>query len=189
MTRSVKSEKEEMLAGRLYDASDPALVAERLRARELLFAFNHSPAAARDTRRELLSELFAELGAGALIEPPFHCDYGYNVTFGQGSYANVSCVFLDVMPIRVGSGVLFGPAVQLYAATHPLSPEERATGLELGAPITIEDGAWIGGGTVVCPGVTVGKGAVIGAGSVVTRDVPPRVVAAGNPCRVLRPIP
>lgn len=189
MARNVRSEKEEMLAGRLYDASDSVLVAERLRAREVLFAFNNSEPADKEKRRALLGELFAELGENSLIEPSFHCDYGYNISFGKGSYANVGCVFLDVMPIRIGSEVLVGPAVQLYAATHPLSPEARASGLELGAPITIEDRVWVGGGTVVCPGVTIGKGSVIGAGSVVTRDIPERVVAVGNPCRVVRPIP
>src|SRR6478609_6481727 len=108
MARSVSSEKEEMLAGRLYDASDPVLVEERLHARELLYAFNHSAASARDTRHELLCKLFAELGVGSLIEPPFHCDYGYNITFGPGSYANVGCVFLDVVKIHIGRDVLFG---------------------------------------------------------------------------------
>jgi maltose O-acetyltransferase len=189
MARNVRSEKEEMLAGRLYDASDPELVAERLRARDLLFAFNGSLPADKEKRRALLGDLFAQFGESSLIEPIFHCDYGYNISFGKGSYANVGCVFLDVMPIRIGNEVLFGPAVQLYAATHPLAPEERATGLELGAPITIEDRVWVGGGTVVCPGVTIGKGSVIGAGSVVTRDIPERVVAVGNPCRVVRHIP
>jgi maltose O-acetyltransferase len=184
----MRSEKTEMLAGRAYDASDPTLVAERLRARELLHAFNHSPPSEKAERRRILTELFASFGPDATIEPHFHCDYGYNVSFGCGSYANVSCVFLDVVPIRIGDRVLLGPAVQLYAATHPVSPEERATGRELGRPIVVEDDVWIGGASIICPGVTIGRGSVIGAGSVVTRDVPARVVAAGNPCRVLRAV-
>ncbi len=184
----MRSEKAEMLAGRLYDASDPTLVAERLRARELLHSFNHSLPTEKEERRRILSELFGSFGPDATIEPHFHCDYGYNVSFGRGSYANVGCVFLDVLPIQIGSGVLLGPAVQIYAATHPISPEERATGRELGRPIVVEDHVWIGGGSILCPGVTIGHGSVIGAGSVVTRDVPARVVAAGNPCRVLRSV-
>ena len=124
--------------------------------------------------------------ASVAITPPFQCDYGYNITLGEGVYFNVNCVVLDVAPVRIGARTLMGPGVQLYTASHPMSPEERAGGLELGVPITIGEDVWIGGGAIVCPGVTIGDGAVIGAGSVVTRDVPARVFAAGNPCRVIR---
>ncbi|MEO6748506.1 MAG: sugar O-acetyltransferase, partial [Casimicrobiaceae bacterium] len=132
--------------------------------------------------------LAALLGRGvtARIDPPFFCDYGYNIELGDNVYFNVNCVVLDVCRVRIGHNTLLGPGVHIYAATHPMSPAERATGLEAGKPVTVGDDVWIGGGAIVCPGVTIGKGAVIGAGSVVTRDVPPGVFAAGNPCRVVR---
>jgi maltose O-acetyltransferase len=169
-----------MLAGELYDASDPELTAARARARELLARFNVRP------DRSLLEELLASVGAEALIEPPFHCDYGFNISVGERFYANVNCVFLDCAPISIGDRVLFGPAVQLYAATHPVDAETRRRGLEHALPITIGDDVWIGGGAIVLPGVTIGDRAVIGAGSVVAKDVAADVVAVGNPCRPLR---
>jgi maltose O-acetyltransferase len=175
-----------MLAGELYDASDPELAAERARARELLARFNARP------HRALLDELFASVGQDATIEPPFHCDYGFNISVGDRFYANVNCVFLDCAPIAIGDRVLFGPAVQLYAATHPVDAETRRRGLEYALPIAIGDDVWIGGGAIVLPGITIGDRAVIGAGSVVAKDIPADVVAVGNPCRPvhqLEPIP
>ena len=169
-----------MLGGELYDASDPELTAARARARELLARFNVRP------DRSLLEELLASVGAEALIEPPFHCDYGFNISVGERFYANVNCVFLDCAPISIGDRVLFGPAVQLYAATHPVDAETRRRGLEHALPITIGDDVWIGGGAIVLPGRAIGAGAVVGAGSVVTRDVPAGSLVAGNPSRPLR---
>lgn len=166
-----------MLAGEPYDASDPELTAARTRARELLARFHVRP------ERSVLEELFASVGPEAVIEPPFHCDYGFNVSVGERFYANVNCVFLDCAPISIGDRVLFGPAVQLYAATHSLDAEMRRRGLEYALPITIGDDVWVGGGAIVLPGVTIGDRAVIGAGSVVVKDVPADVVAVGNPCR------
>jgi maltose O-acetyltransferase len=174
------SERERMLAGELYDASDPELVAARGRARGLLVRYNAEPDST------LLRELLGEVGAGAVVEPPFHCDYGENVTVGERFYANAGCVFLDCAPIRFGDRVLLGPAVHVYAATHPVDAEKRRRGLEYALPVTIGNDVWIGGAAVVLPGVTVGERAVVGAGSVVTSDVPADVVAAGNPCRPLR---
>jgi maltose O-acetyltransferase len=174
------SEKERMLTGELYDASDPELTAARARARELLARFNAQPG------RALLEELLASVGRDATIEPPFHCDYGFNISVGDGFYANVNCVFLDCAPISIGDRVLFGPAVQLYAATHPVDAATRRSELECALPITIGDDVWIGGGAIVLPGVTIGDRAVIGAGSVVTTEIPTDVVAVGNPCRPLR---
>ncbi|HSE89447.1 MAG TPA: sugar O-acetyltransferase, partial [Candidatus Binatia bacterium] len=120
------------------------------------------------------------------MQPPFYCDYGANIELGKRVFFNFNCVVLDVAPVRVGSGVLFGPAVQIYAATHPLSAAERRTSLELGRAVEVGDEVWVGGGAIICPGVRVGARSVIGAGSVVTRDIPEGVFAAGNPCRVIR---
>lgn len=172
--------RELMLAGELYDATDPELEELRDRARELLRSFNAS------ADQSLLPTLLGRVGESAWIEPPFHCDYGTNIAIGAHFYANAGCVVLDCAAIEIGDRVLFGPAVQVYAATHPLDVETRRRGFDLARPVSIGDDVWIGGGAILLPGVTVGARAVVGAGSVVTRDVPADVVAAGNPCRVLR---
>jgi len=184
----VKSEKEKMLAGEPYRASDPELSAERRRARLLFKEFNDSRPDEREKRARLLQQLIPRSGRGLWIEPPFYCDYGSNIVLGEHVYFNFNCVILDVAPVRIGSHVLFGPSVQVYTATHPLSAAARRTGVGSGKPIEIGDGAWIGGGAILCPGVRIGAQAVIGAGSVVTEDVAERVFAAGNPCRVVRAI-
>lgn len=174
-----------MRAGELYDASDPELVALRARARDLCRAYNALSESAEAERRALLERL---LGAGARdvsIQAPFFCDYGSNLELGQRVYFNFNCVVLDVCEVRIGDHTLFGPAVQIYTATHPFDAQERRT-LESGRPISIGSDCWIGGGAIILPGVTIGDRAVIGAGSVVTRDVPSDVMAAGNPCRVRR---
>jgi maltose O-acetyltransferase len=183
-----RSERDKMLAGELYLASDPELVALRRRARRLTRFFNTTTEEETDLRASLIAELFGSVGAGSEIEPPFRCDYGFNIHAGRRLYINFGCVILDVCEVRLGDSCFLGPGVHLYAATHPTDPDLRAAGPELGAPITIGRRVWIGGGAIVCPGVTIGDDAVIGAGSVVTRDLPPRVIAAGNPCRVIRPI-
>jgi maltose O-acetyltransferase len=183
-----KSEKEKMLSGELYDPLDPELSAARRRARLLLKALNDTADDRQEERARILKELIPASGEGVWIEPPFYCDYGSNITLGERVFFNFNCVVLDVAPVTIGSGVLFGPAVQIYAATHPLGAAERRTGLELGRPIRIGDDVWVGGGAIVCPGVNIGARSVIGAGSVVTRDVPGGVLAVGNPCRVVREI-
>jgi maltose O-acetyltransferase len=180
------TERDKMLAGALYNASDPDLVNSRRRARDLLRRFNASRDEDQDERRGILRTLFARLGESVSIEPPFFCDYGGNITLGDRVFFNFNCVILDPAPVIVGSDVLFGPAVQIYTATHPIDPCERRSGLEAARPIVIGSDVWVGGGAIFCPGVRVGNQTVIGAGSVVTRDVPAGVVAAGNPCRVLR---
>ena len=183
-----KSEKEKMLSGELYNASDPQLVAERLRARELCQALcTLSPSAPATERSNLLAGLFGTR-TNAHIAPPFFCDYGYNIELGDNVHFNFNCVVLDVAKVTIGSNVLFGPAVQVYTATHPMNADERRSGLESARPITIGNNVWFGGGAIVCPGVTIGDDSVIGAGSVVLRDVPAGVFAAGNPCRVIRTI-
>ena len=176
----MSSERERMLRGELYDASDPELVAARRHARRLLARYNADPDAV------LLRELLGDVGLDAVVEPPFHCDYGENVAVGERFYANAGCVLLDCAPITLGDRVLLGPGVHLYAATHPVDAETRRRNLEYARPITIGDDVWIGGSAVVLPGVTIGDRAVIGAGSVVTSNVPADVVAAGNPCLPLR---
>jgi len=182
------SEKEKMLSGALYNALDPQLCAERNRARRLTKAFNETTADNPAQRERLLRELIPASGADITIEPPFRCDYGSHITLGERIFFNFNCVILDVAPVRIGSGVLFGPGVQVYAATHPQSARERRSGLEAGLPVVIGDEVWIGGGAIVCPGVSIGSRCVIGAGSVVTRDIPQDSFAAGNPCRVIRRI-
>lgn len=177
-----------MLRGELYDPLDPQLSGERRRARLLFQALNNTRDDQQEDRERLIKQLIPASGAGVWIEPPFYCDYGTNITLGDKVFFNFNCVVLDVAPVRIGSRTLFGPAVQIYAATHPLSAAERGTGLELGRPVEIGDDVWVGGGAIICPGVKVGARSVIGAGSVVTRDIPADVFAAGNPCRVIREI-
>lgn len=180
------TEKEKMLAGELYNAADPQLVVERRHARNLLKAYNDSLDEEQSLRRQLLSELLGAVGENAFIEPPFSCDYGANITLGNGVYFNFNCVVLDVCRVEIGDGAMFGPAVQIYTATHSVDYRERQTGLEFGKPIKIGADTWVGGAAVICPGVTIGDRSVIGAGSVVVKDIPAGVFAAGNPCKVIR---
>jgi maltose O-acetyltransferase len=137
---------------------------------------------------KILSALFGQIGPRAEIVPPFYCDYGCHIFAEDNVYMNFGCVILDVCEVRIGRNVLFAPYVQVYAAHHPTDPAIRRGGHELGSPVTVGDDVWIGGGVILCPGVTIGSNTTIGAGSVVTRDIPANVVAAGNPCRVIRPV-
>ena len=179
------TDKQKMLAGELYRASVPELTAERLRAQTLLHRFNQSSPAGSQTRDLILRDLLGRCGDGVTIQPHFHCDYGYNISIGAGTFINFDCVFLDCNRIILGEDVQVAPGVHLYTATHPLDPATRRSGLELALPITIADNVWLGGGVIVCPGVSIGENTVIGAGSVVTYDIPPNVVAVGNPARFL----
>jgi maltose O-acetyltransferase len=181
----MKSEKQKMLAGELYNPLDAELTSDRRRARDLCRELNTSAAKDTDGRMRLLTALFGTV-SDVWIEPPFFCDYGRNLTLGRGVYFNFNCVVLDVMAVKIGDHTLFGPAVQIYTAMHPLDAEERRRGLEFAKPVTIGSDVWVGGAVVICPGVTIGDRAVLGAGSVVTRDVPPDAFAAGNPARVVR---
>lgn len=175
-----------MLAGELYLASDPELVAARAHARSLLQRLNRSGPEEAELRRSLFARLFGKVGDGVYLEPPFFCDYGSNISLGDRVYMNFQCVILDCNRVDIGADVMFGPGVHVYAATHPLDPDERIKGPEGSLPVRIDDKVWIGGGSIVLPGVTIGEGSTIGAGSVVTKDVPPYVLAVGNPCRVVR---
>jgi maltose O-acetyltransferase len=180
------TEREKMLAGELYQAWDPELVAARRNARRLTRLFNEVTEEERDERLKLLSELLGGMGEEVYIEPPFRCDYGKNIYLGDRVYMNFGCIVLDCADVRIGNDVMFAPNVQFYAATHPIDAMERIAGPELARPITIGDRVWIGGGAIICPGVTIGENTVIGAGSVVTKSIPANVVAAGNPCRIIR---
>ena len=183
----VPSEREKMLAGELYDPLDVELVAARTRARDLCQTLNATREADATVRRRILMELFGAGGAEVWMQPPFFCDYGSNIVLGKRVFFNFNCVVLDVCPVHIGDFTLFGPAVQIYTATHPFDAGLRRV-REFAKPVTIGADVWVGGGAIICPGVTIGSRAVIGAGSVVTRDVPEDVFAAGNPCRVIRPL-
>jgi len=176
-----------MLAGELYDPLDAELVASRGRARELCQALNATAEAEQAVRRRILQALFGQGGDTVWMQPPFYCDYGANIELGERVFFNFNCVVLDVCRVRIGSFTLFGPAVQIYTPMHPLDAGLRRK-QEFGKPVEIGADVWVGGGAIILPGVSVGARAVIGAGSVVTRDVPAGVFAAGNPCRVIRPI-
>ena len=180
------TEREKMVRGDLYLASDPELVAARVRARRLFARFNASDPGDPTERLAILRELMGSVGSDAWIEPPFYCDYGTQVTLGAGVFVNFGAVFLDPAPITIGPGAQLGPNVQLLTADHPRDAATRAAGPELGRAIAIGARCWLGGGAVVCPGVSIGEDTIVGAGSVVVRDLPPRVVAAGNPARVIR---
>jgi len=182
------SEYEQILAGRMYDASDPELVHRRARARGLTRRFNLSREDEEEMRASLLAELLGEVGADVLVEPPFQCDYGSQIQIGDQVAINFNCVVLDCASVRIGDHALLGPSVQIYTAEHPVDPGERRRGLESAAAVTIEENVWIGGGAIVCPGVRIGAGTTVGAGSVVVRDLPPGVLAVGNPCRVVREV-
>jgi len=181
----MRSEKEKMLAGEPYLALDEELTTERLRARELFSEINATKPE-EENRRGLFEQLFQQEVDGLWIEPPFYCDYGYNINVGKNVFFNYNCVVLDVCTVEIGDGTMFGPAVQIYTATHPLDWKLRAGGEEFGKPVTIGANAWIGGGAIINPGVTIGNRSVIGSGAVVTNDIPADVFAAGNPCKVIR---
>jgi maltose O-acetyltransferase len=178
--------RERMLAGDLYIANDPELEGERRRARTLTHRLDAMDPNDVDARRAVLLELLGALGEGGEILPPFRCDYGYQISIGARSFINYGAIFLDVAPITVGADVQMGPNVQLLTATHPVEAEPRRAKWESAKPIVIGDNAWLGGGVIVGPGVTIGANSVIAAGAVVVRDVPPDVVAVGNPARVIR---
>jgi maltose O-acetyltransferase len=183
----MRSERDKMLAGELYDALDPELVAARNRARDLCQELNATRESQIDERRRLLKALFGTGGDTVRMQPPFYCDYGSNIVLGERVYFNFNCVVLDVSLVKIGDYTQFGSAVQIYTATHPLNAELRRK-QEYSKPIEIGSDVWVGGAAIICPGVRIGSRSVIGAGSVVTRNIPEGVLAAGNPCRVIRGI-
>lgn len=181
-------EHKQMLAGQLYNATDAELVSLRQVAKQKVFQYNQTPPTQAAVQAALLEQLIDCPSQDAYIEAPMRVDYGINLHVGQHFYANYDCIFLDVAPITIGANVMLGPRVSLYTAGHPIVASVRNLELEYGHPITIGDNVWIGGNTVICPGITIGHDVVIGAGSIVTKDIPANSVVAGNPARVIRPI-
>ena len=178
-----------MQDGRLYLCDDAELVAQQLACLELQYDYNATRPGEQENRRQLLEQMFAQIGPGCYIEPPLHANWaGRHVHFGKNVYANFNLTLVDDTDIYVGDGVMFGPNVTVCTGTHPISPELRARQAQYNLPVHIGNCVWIGAGSILLPGVTVGDNSVIGAGSVVTRDIPANVVAAGTPCRVMRPI-
>ncbi|MEG8043619.1 sugar O-acetyltransferase [Sphingomonas sp. LR59] len=175
-----------MLAGQLYVADDPELVADAARAAEWLDRYNRASTATAAERHPLLVEGLGHAGRGATIRAPFHCDYGYNIHLGEGVFLNFGCTVLDVVPVQIGAGTQIGPGVQILTADHPRDPVQRGQMREFGRSVTIGRNVWIGGAALILPGITVGDNAIVGAGSVVTRDVPAGVTVAGNPARLLK---
>lgn len=182
-----RSEKDKMLAGEMYRPGDPEIQADQTATKKWLVRYNASLASSAAERRVLLAERFAEVGAGAVVRPPFYCDYGFNIRLGGDAFLNCNCVILDVAEVSIGEGAQIGPAVQIYAADHPRDPAQRRAGFEFGRPVRIGKHAWIGGGAILLPGISIGDDAVIGAGSVVTRNVPAGAKAVGNPARIVAP--
>lgn len=182
----MKTEKEKMLCGDLYNSSDEELSRERLKARLLIKELNDSKEDEENKRIEIIKTLIPNSGENLWLQPPFYCDYGSNIKIGNNVFFNFNCVVLDVAQVKIGNRTKMGPNVQIYTATHPLNYKERATGLESGKAISIGEDVWIGGSAIICPGVNIGDRTVIGSGSVVTKDIPADVFAAGNPCKIIR---
>lgn len=186
MENTPQKEQQKMLAGELYLASDPDLIQGRQRASKLTRLYNNTTEEQLEERQKILLELFNKIGDNLYITPPFYCDYGCYIKLGNNVYMNFNCVILDCNFVEIGNNVLLAPNVQIYTAYHPIDPELRLSGKELAAPIKIGNNVWIGGGAIICPGVEIGDNTTIGAGSVVVNNIPERVVAVGNPCRVIR---
>lgn len=182
------TEKTKMLQGELYNPNDPILIAERHQARVLFQKINRLDDDSKKERKQLLKKLVKNSGKGLWIEPPFYCDYGYNIYTGKNVFFNFNCCILDVNKVSIGNDVLVGPNVQIYTATHPLDAATRKSWLEFAKPINIGNDVWIGGNAVICPGVNIGDGAVIAAGAVVTKNVPANVVVGGNPAKIIKQI-
>jgi maltose O-acetyltransferase len=192
------SEKEKMLAGLHYNSRDPELLERYYLVRKLLAKLNNSSPIDSEQRNELFTSLLGRIGDNVWIETPFFCDYGENIYIDEGTFINVNAIFLDNNIINIGKNGLIGPGVQLLTASHPLSARERliisngnlkASYKTFSKPIHIGDNVWIGGNTVVLPGITIGNNVTIGAGSVVTKDIPDNMLAFGNPCKIIRQIP
>ena len=182
------NQKERMLAGLPYKAWLDGLDKERMENKLRIYEYNAVRPDDMDQLTAMIKKILGKTGEQVYIEPPFRCDYGYNIEVGENFYANYNVVILDVAKVTIGKNVMFALNVAVYTAGHPIHHEPRNIGYEYGVPVTIGDNVWIGGNTVINPGVTIGNNVVIGSGSVVTKDIPDNVIAVGNPCRVIRAI-
>ena len=186
--QKIMTEKERMLSEKLYIPMDEALAADCARSRRLVRLINGTTEEQAEYRVQLFKELFGRTGENLWVEPPFHCDYGCHISVGENFYANFDCIILDVCDVTIGDNVFLAPRVCIYTAGHPIDAGVRRRQLEYGKKVVIGNDVWVGGNTVINPGVTIRDNVVIGSGSVVTKDIPSGVIAAGNPCRVLRPV-
>ncbi len=184
----MKSEKQKMLDGEPYFSFGEELFSERQHAKDLVFKINALHPHLVEERHAIIRSLFGKVGKKFFIEPPFRCDYGYNISIGENFYANYNCTLLDCARVEIGANVMFAPNVSIYTAGHPIHFEPRNKEIEYAFPVKIGDNVWIGGNVVINPGITIGHNSVIGSGSVVTKDIPDHVIAAGNPCKVIRSI-
>lgn len=182
------TEREKMIAGKVYSALDESLFGDRNKAKALCRDYNNLTASNTAAQGAIIRELIGKSGGFCCITAPFWCDYGYNIELGESFYSNHNLVILDCAKVTFGDNVFVGPNCGFYTACHPIDAEQRNSGMEFAKPITVGDNVWFGGGVSVLPGVTIGSNVVVGAGSVVVRDIPSGVVAAGNPCKVLRKI-
>ena len=183
------TEKEKMLSGKLYiGGACDELKKDFLKARKLTRLFNQTTEKQQDYRKKLLQKLFGKTYKNLYIEPPFHCDYGYNIFVGEKFYANFDCIILDVCKVKIGNNAFLGPRVCICSAAHPIDADTRNAMLEYAKPVTIGDNVWIGANSVINPGTTIGNNVVIGSGSVITKNIADNVIAAGNPCKILRQI-
>lgn len=185
---SNKTEKEKMISGELYKAWDPELMRDRDNARRIARLYNQTTEMESEYRTQLLKELFGSTGKTLSMEPNIRCDYGYNIHVGENFYANFDCTILDVCEVRIGDNCFIAPGVHIYTATHPIHPLERIAGPEYGKPVTIGNNVWIGGRSVINPGITIGDNVVIASGSVITKNVPANTIVGGNPAKIIRQI-
>ncbi|MCY6959813.1 sugar O-acetyltransferase [Clostridium brassicae] len=182
------TEKEKMLNGKPYKSFGEELFKERQYAKDLIFEFNSLHPSKIEKRNEIIKKLFGSTRDDFFIEPPFRCDYGYNISIGENFYTNYNCTILDCAKVTIGDNVMFAPNVSLFTAGHPIHFEPRNEGIEYAFPITIGNNVWLGGGVIVNPGITIGDNVVIGSGSVITKDIPSNSIAVGNPCKVISKI-
>jgi len=184
----MKTEKEKMVAGEVYNPADSELVKDRIKARRLVRIYNQTTEVESEKREKLLKELLGSVDENVYMEPNIRFDYGYNTYVGKNFYANFDCTILDVCEVRIGDHCMLGPGVHIYTASHPLHPTERNSGKEFGKPVRIGNNVWIGGGAIINPGVTIGDNVVIASGAVVTKDVQNNVVVGGNPAKLIKQI-
>lgn len=182
------AEEEKMLSGSLYYGTDKELEKMRLECKDLCFEYNKLKPSEKEKREYLLKKLFFKTGENITVEQPFYCDYGKHISVGKNLFINHNCIILDCNNVTIGDNVFIAPNCGIYTAGHPLDFETRNKGLEYARPIKICSNVWIGTNTAILPGVTIGEGTVIGAGSVVKTDIPPNVLAYGNPCKVIKKI-